>query len=62
MWKENAPFKVKTLTWLVLENKILTWDNGLKRGWIGPNWCALRRSVEEALQHLFISCPYAYKF
>jgi hypothetical protein len=58
LWKVNAPLKVKNLTWLVLENKILTWDNGVKHGWIGPSWCVLCRNNEETMHHLFISCSF----
>jgi len=48
------------LLWLVLENNILTWDNGLKRGWIGPNRCSLCKSEMEYVHHLFIQCPFAH--
>jgi hypothetical protein len=30
LWKVNSPLKVKCLAWMALENKILTWDNGVK--------------------------------
>jgi hypothetical protein len=35
IWSINAPQKVNILSWLAMENKLLTWDNGFKKGWIG---------------------------
>jgi hypothetical protein len=35
------------------------WDNGLKRGWVGPNRCVLCKSDVEYVSHLFVLCPYA---
>ena len=32
LWNWNAPIKLKFFCRLVLENKVLTWDNFLKRG------------------------------
>jgi hypothetical protein len=31
VWKSS---KMQILLWLVLENKLLTWEIGLRRGWI----------------------------
>jgi hypothetical protein len=50
--------KCKLALWLALNNKLCTWDNGLKRGWIGPSRCSLCRSEEETIYHLFITCPF----
>jgi hypothetical protein len=36
IWKWHAPEKMKVLFWLSMEEKILTWDVGLHRGWVGP--------------------------
>ena len=41
LWKWFIPLKVKLLCWLMMENKILTWDKYLKRGGFGPNVCIL---------------------
>jgi hypothetical protein len=47
LWGVNAQVKkVKILLWLALEKKILTWDKGLKREWVGPGRCALCRAKE----------------
>jgi hypothetical protein len=61
LWKANSPLKVKTLSWLAIENKVLTWDNSLKRGWVGLGWCVLCRGSEEMVQHLFVNCSYTQK-
>ena len=59
LWKVEVPLKAKVTLWLTLNNKILTWDNLQKRGWNGPNWCALCNSNEENVSHLFNFCSYA---
>jgi len=38
---------------------MLTWDNGLKRGWICPNRCTMCEVNQETTQHLFVSCSFA---
>jgi hypothetical protein len=53
------PPRCKITLWIALNNKLLTWDNGLKRGWIGPGRCSLCKSNSESINHLFIFCPYA---
>jgi zinc-binding in reverse transcriptase len=37
VWSLKISLKIKLLVWLALQNKILTGDNLLKRGWIGPS-------------------------
>ena len=59
LWKSKGPLKAKITLWLTLNNKLLTWDNLQKRGWIGPNRCALCYSDEEIVSHLFNFCSYA---
>jgi hypothetical protein len=61
LWKLKSPLHCKLTLWLALKNKLLTWDNGLKRGWNGPNHCILCKSMEEFVSHIFIYCPYAGK-
>jgi len=55
IWKWFSPLNVKLFFWLVLENKILTWDNLVKRGRNGPGRCALCNEVEEYVFHLTVS-------
>jgi hypothetical protein len=42
------------LCWLMLEQKILTWEILTKRGIIGPSRCALCGEAEKTLNHLFV--------
>ena len=39
IWNWNIPLKIKCFLWLCLVNKILTWSNLLKHGFIGPGIC-----------------------
>jgi hypothetical protein len=58
---ENSctPVKTKILqVWLTIENRMLTWDNGLKRGWAGPGRCALCKVESKYVQNLFILCHF----
>lgn len=55
-WKDGCQSKMIHFAWLNFHNKILTWDNLRKRGWIGPGICPLCRSDGENNDHLFIRC------
>ena len=52
IWKFHGSLKTKIALWLALENKLLTWDNDLKRDWVGPSKCALCKQVSESIHHL----------
>jgi hypothetical protein len=41
LWDWNIPIKIKLFCWLLLENKVLTWDNLQKKGGMGPSICML---------------------
>ena len=56
LWSFSIPSKIRCFICLVVENRILTWDNLLKRGWKGPGVCVLCRHGEDSVQHLFIDC------
>jgi hypothetical protein len=58
LWSWNIAQKIKLFTWLTIENKIHTWDNLQRKGWVGPNICQLCYSDEETVMHLFIKCPF----
>ena len=58
VWKNAGSLKDKITLWIALSNKLLTWDNLIKRGWKGPIWCLLCHSNEEIGSHLFVSCHY----
>jgi len=59
LWKMKSPPRCEITFCLTLNNKLLTWDNGHKRGWHGPNRCPLCNSNSESISHIFISCLYA---
>lgn len=48
-WKLAIPQKLNCFCRLVLHNKILTWENIFKRGFVGHRKCV----------HLFLTCPFA---
>jgi hypothetical protein len=52
------PLKIKLFIWLAANEKILTWDNLLRRGWEGPNMCSLCRKISESISHLFLDCKF----
>jgi hypothetical protein len=58
IWSWECPLKLKLFTWLLMEDKILTWNNLLKRGWQGPGYCYLCKGNEETTFHLFVHCPF----
>jgi hypothetical protein len=58
IWKLHAPLKVERVLWLALQKKLLTWDVGIKQGWIEPSKCTLCRSTEETATHLFVQCQF----
>ena len=53
IWSGTLPRKISYFVWLALKNKLLTWDNLQKRGWIRPGICALCSANEDSAQHLF---------
>lgn len=50
IWKSRSPLKIKQFTWLLIHNKVLTWDNCMKRGMIGPGRCILFGKEEESVR------------
>jgi ribonuclease HI len=50
--------KIKLFTWLSVEDKILTWENLLKKGWEGPSFCPLCSGGPDSVKHLFIYCSF----
>ena len=49
--------KVEFFLWLVSHRRILTWENLLKRGMIGPSRCPFYKSEIESTEHIFNTCP-----
>lgn len=59
LWCWCLPPKLKVFGWLVLQNRLLTGDNLIKRGFFGPFVCPHCRIDEEIVNHLFIYCSFA---
>ena len=38
IWKYHLPLKIICFFWLSMMNKINTYGNLIKKGWIGPFW------------------------
>ena len=58
IWKFRIPLKIICFNWICLSNKVHTWDNLIKKGWIGMNWCCLCKSASESVDHLFHECSF----
>jgi hypothetical protein len=58
LWTWQLPLKVKLFIWLMLEQRILTWENLVKRGIYGPSRCVLCGNDEETVYHLFVDCSF----
>jgi hypothetical protein len=50
--------KINTFLWLVAHKSILTWDNLMKRGFVGPSICPLFLAEAETQNHLLNLCSY----
>ena len=59
--ENSGTIEMQDLFWLTINNHILTWDNLLKRGFIGPRICSLCRMEEEYTSHLFITCSFNHE-
>jgi len=58
LWQNPHWMKIKLFIWLVQQKKILTWENLLKRGFVGPSKCPLCGLQEETMNHLLNLCPF----
>jgi zinc-binding in reverse transcriptase len=59
IWQINLPLRVAIFAWLLLQNRLLTIDNFIKKGWMIPNMCYMCRKEVETATHLFSECAYA---
>ncbi|KAK2408980.1 hypothetical protein QL285_044442 [Trifolium repens] len=57
-WNELVPLKVSVLVWKLLQNKIPTKDNLVKRGILSESQtsCSFGRGKEETVSHVFFEC------
>jgi ribonuclease HI len=59
VWQPFLWPKISLFLWLTTQNRILTWDNLIKRDFIGPSRCPLCQQNEETLEHLLNNCHYS---
>jgi len=59
VWQSIHWPKVSFFLWLTTQNRILTWDNILKKGFIGPSRGTLFQQSEETMKHLLNNCHYS---
>ena len=58
LWSGTMPKKIGCFIWLVLRNKILTWNNLHKCGWYGLGIFVLCNYDEESVLHIFSHCTF----
>jgi hypothetical protein len=58
LWSWNIAHKIKLFTWILIENKLNTWDNIQRKGWVGPNIFQLCFSDAKTMMHMFIKCSF----
>jgi len=61
IWSIGIWPKVSTFIWLLYHQRIITWDNLIKRGFHGPSYCPNCQNNKETIQHLMDSCRMAKK-
>eukprot|EP00253_Pinus_taeda_P001588 PITA_01588 len=59
VWQDGLWPKISTFLWLLSKKHILTWDNLIKRGFIGPSRCPNCNINCETINHLMEECPLA---
>ena len=57
--KVKAPTKSQLFLWLVLKDKVLTWEMMRKRHKKGPGICILGQCSDESTTHLLLFCSYS---
>jgi ribonuclease HI len=58
LWKWEVQLKKKLFIWMVVENKILTWQVLQGKGWQGPDRCPLCKVDNEDVDHLLVHCQF----
>eukprot|EP00253_Pinus_taeda_P006105 PITA_06105 len=59
VWQAELWPKISTFLWLLSKKRILTWDNLIKRGFIGPSRCPNCNTNCETIYHLLEECTLA---
>ena len=64
LWNNLLPSKIKSFTWCVVRNRVLTKDNLARRGVLKSidSVCIGCKEVEESVNHLFFECTYSSKW
>lgn len=58
IWSWNIPLKMKCFLWVLLQDRLKSWDNLSLLGWIGPSQCSLCLQEFESASHIFINCSF----
>jgi hypothetical protein len=59
VWKWQTPMRIKLFSWLLIENRILTWIICQKEGFFGPSRCVMYGEGEETINHLMVYCSFS---
>ena len=59
IWQAWAPAKCRLLTWLFVQNRVLTADRLLARQWPNSYFCPLCMRNLETAEHLLVECPWS---
>ena len=59
LWKWHIPQKLKCFCWILLKDKLLTCQKLIKRGWMGPGYCAMCMNESDCVNHIFIHCSFS---
>jgi hypothetical protein len=59
IWNIDGLPKINIFGWKLAHNKLLTGENMLKRGIMGPFRCALCKQDSESSTHLFLDCNFS---
>lgn len=60
-WSSKVIPKAGIFAWLAYQKKILTGEKFIKMGFAGPSRCILCKSQSETVDHLLLSCLFAFK-
>jgi hypothetical protein len=61
VWKTWALLRCKFFVWLAIKNRVWTADRLAKRGLPHPVVCPLCDQTEESIQHILVSCVFAWQ-
>ena len=59
LWNLNIPTKICCFIWLLVRDRVLTWDKLQSRGRQGLSLCILCRRGEDTMQHIFVDCLFS---